>query len=385
MPWLAIAMGAASTVIGIILTAMNAKSTDDNAATYLILGGILTAFGPVVLSHAISKQLGRREALAELHGHLDSVSMSLGQSVAALDQALRRNAAKLEEPHVTLSIVTNVVSNIEVQIGQLQKLIGTPFSAQSLLDTKEQLVALTGDLSKAVEGDDRGAALQVARNIEKAVRRLGKSPNEVEDASIRCPGCATQRTLSIGTGVGATAHTKCMSCGTSFNVHRDGDGNLFVRVVAGAPSTPANPLELHEPVVTIAPPADTEPVAAEPSQPKRANFTCPTCGQRHRPWVVGKDEQSMVLCVGCDSAIMFDPEGVVTAVTTYRRATVKITQPAGKGYLVKCPDCGESHRTRFRVGGDYIGFCEADKVVLQVTAANVAEHRQGALPIPVQP
>lgn len=368
LPWLAIVMGVASTIIGIVLTAMNAGTEAANAGTYLILGGILTAFGPVVVSHAISKELGREEARAELLKHVESVSMNLGQSVAALDNAFRRNAAKVDDSTVTLSIAHSIVNSIEVQIGQLQKLIGEPFSAESFVATKKELVSLASVFSKAVETDDPNAVVQASRGIQKAVRKLVKPASEGLDETVHCPNCRHAFQQQLASIPGATAHATCPHCEALFLVHRDGQGAVFVRVAAGTPVV-SNP-------VRVVPPA-AEPQSAPTSAAKKTFVVCPECGKDVRFWLDGSQADQTVVCLSCDTGIEVDGAGNTRSHTAYRRQPVSILRTVQRNYVATCPGCGEERACRIRLDGQFFGLCATDKLTLVISAAEVAEHTVG--------
>lgn len=388
LPWLAIVVGALSTVIGIILTGMNARSTADESGVYLILGGVLTAFGPVVLSHAISKQLGRREAREELESQIDSISMNLGQSVIALDNALRRNAAHVDDARVTLSIANAVVSNIEVQISQLQKLLGTPFSSDSILTTKRQLVTLAGSLSKAVEGDDPDALREASRDIQKVIRRLVKPVIEGGDLEdVRCPTCGTTIPVALPQVPGATKHPTCVKCGGTFAAHRDRNGVVFVRISSTQPApagADAPERSTTERSATSAPDTEpnnlpTEPVPAP--RPSQVTAPCPTCANTVKFWHDGKSALT-VICLECDTAIQVGSDSVVVSSDQYTRRTASIQRAATSGFIALCPECEESRRCSIRKGRDFFGLCATDKLTLVIPAAAAEEYSARTVTVP---
>jgi hypothetical protein len=373
-PWLAVGMGSLATVIGITLSAMNARSESTEAGTYLILGGILTAFGPIVLSHAVSKRLGQREAREELDSRMDSISMNLGQSVIALDSALKRWAANVDEPHVTLSIVASVVSAIEVQISQLQKLIGTPFSSESILNTKRDLTKLAGNLAKAVEVDDPEALREANRDIQKVLRRLNKSPlEEARTEEVRCPIDGAAQSVPLPDVPGATAHPTCPKCGETFAVHRDGRGTVFVRISSRNAAAQAVPSEGSAPQPT----RSSSPVAAHGAtaseRPSQVALSCPSCEKEVKFWQTGAARQPLV-CLSCDTGFAVSDAGAILDVEKFSRGTVPVHRVAQKNFFALCAHCGTEHRCAIRQGGDYFGFCEEDKVILVIPAAVAEEH-----------
>lgn len=408
-PWLAIAVGVASTIIGIIIGGMNAKSTADDAVAYLIMAGILTAFGPIVLSHAISKNLGRNEARAELEGHLGSISMNLGQAAAALDNALRRNAAGIEDPKVTLTLAHNIVSNIEVQIGQLQKVIGAPFSADNYAETKDQLIHLGNMLTKAAEENDSQSVLEATRNIQKAVRNFVR-PNVTpsDEVEVRCPVCGNPITQAIGANPGATSRTTCSKCSSDFNIHRGGDGIVFVRLPPGT----AAPTSVEAPpptgrhlsssagsstsgddgVADDGSPEPRTPTSGEatvdaptpvPAMPKKIAIKCPSCNTQVRFWLdPRRTEGQRIVCLHCDTGITVDSGGGITAQEPFSRKLVPIERGARQGYVVLCPDCGQAKPCKIHLEGSYFGYCLDDKLTLAVDGSAIADYELRVAPIP---
>lgn len=369
VPWLAISLGAVATVIGVVLGATNAASKHPSAV-YLVMAGVLTTFGPVILSYAISKQLGRREAISEVRQQLDSISMNLGHAAADLDNGLRRNAAGVEENEVTLSIARSVTGALEVQIGQVQKLIGVPFSAQGLAANKEQLIEMGRIFSKAAEDNDPEALLIATRGIQKAVRPLVRQRAETGDEEVRCPSCGHQFLQRIGTLPGATSHAICQECQTPFNVHRDGGGQLFVRLASGAaPIGPEAPR-----------PDEPRPRSTDASVTSDtvmfSEITCPTCGATVK-YTGRRNPGRVVLCLECDTGITLDTAGRVGRSEQFERAAVSPKIATKRGLAVACPNCGDARWCSIRTTDGYFGFCVHDKLVLAVAAADAERFLEG--------
>lgn len=379
-PWLSICLGFAATVIGVILTAMNAKSTSEDAGVYLILGGVLTAFGPVILSYEVSKRVGRREAQQELLGHIESISMNLGHSVAALDNALKRNAAGVDTAHVTLSVVHSLTSGIEVQIGQLQKLIGEPFSLETLLATREKLVNLAGTLAKALEENDSQAALEASRGIDKEMRKLVKPAGKVDDVTVTCPQCAHEFSQLVGTLPGSTSKATCPLCDSAFNVHRNGKGVAFVRITSSAPASQQPPAQTTNTLPAPAfSPSTLTSSSQDPLRPKRATLQCPKCDNGVRFWTANTPGDQVVVCLNCDTGITINSSGVVVGLSQYFREMVPVQRPARVGFVVLCPRCGNERNCKIKLEHSFFGYCVEDSVTLNVTAEAASSYREPAL------
>ena len=359
VPWLAIVLGAVATIIGVIIGVMNAGSGAEDAPNYLVMAGALTTFGPVVISAAVSKHVGRREAQDDLRQQLDSLSMNLGHAAADLDNGLRRNAAGVEDDQVTLSIARSVTGSLEVQIGQIQKIIGVPFSAANLAANKEQLIEMGKIFSKAAQDNDPAALLSASRGIQRAVRPLIKPLIETTYEEVRCPACGHQFEQAIGTLPGSTAKSKCTECSTAFNVHRNGAGALFVRIASSlAPVTP--------------PPIDEGPPAGASLSPPHTTFACTNCDAEVRYSGQARAGR-VVLCVACGCAMTLNVEGLVAHAVQYTRSPATLTIGSKPGLAVMCPSCGEARSCVIRTPQSHFGFCVRDELLFEVLTSEAME------------
>jgi hypothetical protein len=354
VPWLSIALGVLATIIGIILTAANADpgtgtNVDDNTGLYLILGGILTAFGPVAISHAISKNLGRQEAREQMQDHIRSISMNLGQSLSSLTHALSQQSIGAEDSRTTLRLVAGVVPTVEVQIGELQKLVGAPFSADDLLVTKEQLQPLVDDLQRKWNEGDPGAvkdaADKLARTLRKSTQQLALTVRE----NLPCPACNVAVVCDIGVQQGSTARVTCGSCDVAFNAHRGPNGPF-------AKSIPVQPV-VQIPV--IAPPAVPTIAPPAPAASKALEVACPSCTTRYEVRA-GTRWPKAVICFRCDLALSVDEYATVMSSHELTRVPAAILRSEGKSFYVACPRCSSERRCWYRQDGTIHGYCFND-------------------------
>lgn len=362
VPWLSIGLGVCATIIGIILTATNARATTDDSNLYLILGGVLTAFGPVAISHAVSKDIGRNEVRENMQAHIRAVSMNLGQSLTNLSHALGKQIAGADDARTTLRLVESVVPGIEVQITELQRLVGSPFSAEDQLVTKEQMKPLMDDLQKAYLEGDTESMKDTTVKIQRGLRKTAQSAAATARENVPCIECENPVVCDVGVTLGSTARVTCDSCDTAFNVHRGTDG-LFVKAL----HTRTAPSKLPEAVAQPTPAVVRTALESQALESDRLTVVCPICATSYEVSGTAAKWPKTVICFTCSLGLAVDEQATVLASTKFEEKVASIVRFFPKGVVVECPDCGRERRCGYRRAGAIHGFCINDKLVFSVS------------------
>lgn len=362
VPWLSIGLGICATIIGIILTATNARATTDDSNLYLILGGVLTAFGPIAISHAVSKNIGRNEVRENMQAHIRAVSMNLGQSLSSLSHSLAKQSSGVDDARTTLRLVESVVPVIEVQITELQRLVGSPFSAEDQLRTKEQLKPLVDDLQKAFLEGDTESMKDTTVKIQRGLRKTSQNVVATARESVPCIECENPVVCDVGVKLGSTARVTCDSCDTAFNVHRGTDG-LFVKALRARPAPPKLPEATAQPTPAVVLTGLDSPAV----ESDRLTVVCPICATSYEVSGTAAKWPKTVICFTCNLGLNVDEHATVLASTKFEEKVASIVRFFPKGVVVECPDCGRERRCGYRRAGAIHGFCINDKLVFSVS------------------
>lgn len=110
--------------------------------------------------------------------------MNLGQSLSGLSHSLAQHTAGADDSRTTLRLVESVVPVIEVQLTELQRLVGSPFSAEEQLRAKEQLKPLVEVLQKAFLEADTQSMKGTTVKLQRGLRSSFQTPDSTARESI---------------------------------------------------------------------------------------------------------------------------------------------------------------------------------------------------------
>ncbi|UPL09969.1 hypothetical protein [Microbacterium sufflavum] len=355
-------------VAGVALQ-VNGATGDEPDAGLTICGGVLLAFGGVLLSWMASRILAEHQlfqhesdtrrdaesalktAQAEVDEKLGNLSRVLGQAAGQIAQAVEKVDSGLISNDTGFELISQSNRMIYGQVGEIAVIRKSKFDPAYLLDTASTLDDLARDLSARTQTGttDQDSLATVRQKIETV--RVGlegagaTNVRAVSETQVTCPYCdATQRAM-LGVNPGDTASVTCALCGEGFNAHRNAAGDSFTRR-RGATAVPD---------------------AVTPTS-TRWSTKCESCGYVLSISKNGKGERT-VICANCFSANEIDPDAPSSKLASepWRKEDAQDVFRSGSRPKSLCPDCGARVNMPLRWQDGYFGFCSQDKVVLLTT------------------
>lgn len=189
--------------LGVYVTTLGASATEARIGL-LATGGILTAFGGVLLSWIASKAYGAHLARQEFYEHLDAMSRALGQAAGHISRVVDQAQHQELHPSTAFALVSQGVRMIYGQVNEIAVLRGEVFDPANLIETAAQLDALARQLENRTTADDEDAEdiEDLRRQIEEVrstlTRPIGGSvlPDEPPPPrprwAFRCPECSLE-------------------------------------------------------------------------------------------------------------------------------------------------------------------------------------------------
>lgn len=361
--------GLALLVCGIIVQASAAdpgSATADASRdrTLLITGGVMVAFGGILLSWVASRVLAQDQAeqavaaaRAEVDQKLDNLSRVLGQAAGQISQAVEQSELDQIPPSTGFALVSQATRMIYGQVNEIAVIRGSEFDSAYLLQTASQLDELARQLSSSgQEHTTKDVIEEVRRQLEDVQANLAAAPatgqRTFATTGVTCPKCGAQNPVRLGTVPGETAAARCQACGTSFNAHRASNGTAFSR-----------PRQLTPNGASAQSPSAPEPARL----PSRWEFECPECSERLFTRV--KDDATRTLfCTGCSAALQADPtDRSVTPAGKFRLVKSDTFSRSGNRPKFICPDCDRRVKAAIHGADGWVGICTDDLVALTVT------------------
>jgi hypothetical protein len=359
--------GAAMVVIGVILQ-VNGASADKPNPTLTVTGGILTAFGGVLLSWMASRALAAKQAKesakaasedtasamqtaqGEVDEKLNNLSRVLGQAAGQISQAVEKVESGLVSEVTGFELISQANRMIYGQVNEIAVIRNSKFDPAFLLETVTAIQEVTRDLSSSDGHRDNGSENTViASALEKLERlREGLSQGAKEGARstsevlTTCPYCEFETRVILGTTPGDTATNTCSNCGQSFNAHRNSAGAPFTRR--------RGPKSIAPPVLA-----------------SRWMFRCPNCDGILGSPKNGKGERLLV-CPKCFSALKVDAGlEIVASQGIMKQVMATECYRSGSRPKTECPECGIRINMPLRYSDGYFGYCADDRLVLTLS------------------
>lgn len=324
-------------VVGVILT-IQGSAPETKSTAYVLIGGIATALGGVLISWLAGKIVSRGQAMDDIRAQLDLVSRNLGQASGQISRAVEQAQTNDQHPATSFAVISQAAITIYAQVTAIQNILGDKFDSEDLLFTVKELESLAVQLEKKGSNDtDVGAVKSRLQEMRTELTRSTVTRTKARENTI-CPSCNIATIVEIGLNGGDTATSNCMNCGNKFNLHRRADGSLFTRLPGGGSRVPANTTT-----------STREPIEVEGN--------CPACGDTlNFKSNSGIDEKNQIraVCSECGTKVIFD-------VSTRKamqdgkmnKAKGEISDRFGSGGtgarpIVHCPTCQKNLRCVMR-------------------------------------
>lgn len=349
--------GIAMIVLGALLQSFGSKSPDGTFE--LVIGGLLIAFGGILLAWIASKILSvdqaaqaAQKAEEDFAKKLDNLSRGIGQAAGQISQAVEQYELNKVNPTTGFALVSQANRIIYGQVNEIAVLRGEHFDAGALIDTANKLDELARQLSNVT---GTGSTADAVRKQLADVRQSLSTDSEgsrraFRKESVTCPYCNASTDARLGSLPGDTAVATCRACGESFNTHRSSAGIAFVRARY---TNSVNAAESNEP--TTAPPI---------TPPIRFEFPCPSCNVERKLVKDGKGDR-FIMCTACLAWIKINPDTESVALDCQlRRVDVLNVEWSGSRPNSVCPDCGGRINMFLYSDVEFFGFCASDRVAL---------------------
>ncbi len=347
--------GLAMIVIGVIQQ-VHGTAAKPSDATSVVLGGILIAFGGVLLSWIASRAFAKQqaeesasEARGAIDDKLDNLSRVLGQAAGQISQAVEQYELSQLSPTTGFALISQANRMIYGQVNEIAVIRGTSFDSAYLIETASKLDGLARELSAS--GTPETSSIDSVRQRIEDVRADLATANasagrSYQGEDVACPYCRVKTTVTLGSVPGDTAGAVCPVCHEPFNTHRASTGSAFTRKRGGS--------------VNGAPFEGTSP------RPAMWYYKCPSCDAGIGAAKRGKGARLMA-CPACFAAIMADADQeTATGDGVFRREIATTFTKAGSRPKVNCPDCGRPINAAISCDDGFFGLCSVDRVAIIV-------------------
>ena len=353
--------GVAMVAVGVVLQ-VHATSKPHEDATTTIVGGLLIAFGGILLAWIASRALAEQqaakathEARGEIDQKLDNLSRVLGQAAGQISQSVEQYELHQISPVTGFALISQANRMIYGQVNEIAVIRGSSFDSAYLLETAAKLDDLARELSTPGTAETPKIA-EVRQRIEDVRANLAVSATAVSRSyrveSVDCPYCNNPSDVNLGSIPGDTASAVCPTCRETFNAHRAPSGHAFTRK--------------RGPAAGI-----TDRMAPSRS---RWSFNCPNCNKSMSAPENGKGERLMT-CTACFAALFVDADAQHVRQDGYfRRVTTTAFTRAGSRPKVNCPTCTHSINAGLIRDDGYFGICPTDRVAIFVAAEAFREY-----------
>jgi transcription elongation factor Elf1 len=344
-------------VVGVVVTTNGAGHGDEpSELPLLILGGVATTFGGVLLSWEAGKIVSRREAMEEIRAQLDLVSRNLGQAAGQIIRTVEQS--QMHEMHIStgLALVSQSTNIVYAQVNAIQNILGDRFNANDLLETASELDALAKQLER--KGGDTDRVREKLSRLTTELRDRAPASSARSEVETSCPYCGTDNSVQLGVNGGDTATKTCDSCGARFNIHRRVDGSFFTREITSA---------AHQTSTTV------------------AHYTCPQCAHADS-LVVPEGVEKPIVCPECGRKLKIRPDG--SMVDKGENLEVSAASPTGRfgsgGFgakpTVRCPRCQKELRCVLKSDDRFAALHDECGLLLRVTAEDFQAWREAHEP-----
>jgi len=307
----------------------------------LTMGGLLTAFGGILVSWVASKAFAKDQAQAEFGQQLGNLSRNLGQAASQISRAVEQSQDHDITAETGFALISQANRTIYGQVNEISVIQGAGFDPAYLLETASKLDSLALQLESSGKGGE--ALQQVRRQLEQVRTTLSRGPvvRTYSRAQVACPECSSLNDIELGDIPGDTAAGTCDACGNRYNAHRSADGRPFSRS--------AGPSELSH-TATV---------------PPRWAFNCPSCERR----MTARTDQGAkrMLCTDCFAGLQVDPIAQdVQPDGRYTRTLVPVAGSSGTRPVVSCPVCGKLRNAILTTETSFFAVCPDDHQALEV-------------------
>ena len=317
------------------------------------VGSGLAVLGSGLSAITAAWTFGRSSAVRTHNQQLSIVRRQIGTASAQIAQAVGQ-AEGGADPKLCLAIIdraTQGLSGAMLEMGHLtgEELGGVALveSMQEVAELGDQLAGLRATLStqeSEIEGETVSDLVAQLDSMQSSVDRALASLETAELASPqerrlvtenhRCPECGQMTAIKIGSVAGDSAAPVCLSCSSRFHAHRDGQGQLFVRVWG--------------------------------VMPRELTVLCPECDNQLRVRTATSARFSERYCFSCYALIRVDMDAESASVKT--PSTVPIMGRADGSQRVVCSRCGDTHSSLARINGVLHAICHTCRGVVVATA-----------------
>jgi hypothetical protein len=321
---------------GIYVTSVGSSATTHGTGL-LTAGGIMTAFGGILISWIASGAHAREQAERDFGLQLGNLSRNLGQAAGQLARAVEQAQTREIHPATGLALISQANRMVYGQVNEIAVIQGVGFDPAYLLETASKL----DNLARELESQEKGAEslANVRRELEHVRTTLSQGPVRRTYAvtEVNCPYCGSTNQVELGNIPGDTATAICLVCQNRYNAHRSPAGSAFTRKIG-----------------------ENHPSAAG----RRWSFQCPSCAADLTPPVGTRN----VVCTSCHTALTVNSETQsVIAGEKYTHSWAAVRNEWKGRPILSCPSCGQPRRAILNTGSTYMAYCTPDLQLMEVS------------------